>query len=82
MSVSEIKKLAAKYTPEQIEGCIQDQVSSGHNVCLTGPAAEEIVGELAKAEFIRDLVDGGMELSDALRELARRIREVQKGGAK
>ena len=37
---------------------------------------------LAKADFVRQLMEEqGMSLSDALRDLGRRIRSVQEGGA-
>lgn len=40
-------------------------------------ATEEILNELSKASFIRELMEEGMSLADALRELARRIRRLQ-----
>ncbi len=79
MDIKEIKELARKFTPEQIEGCITQQLETGKNVCLRNPSTEYVIDELSKAEFIRSLMAGGMELADALRELARRIRDVQKG---
>jgi uncharacterized protein YoaH (UPF0181 family) len=77
--VKEIKELTKRFTPEQIEGCITQQIETGENICLRNESAEKIINELSKAEFIRDLIDEGMSLADALRELARRMRLVQKG---
>jgi hypothetical protein len=77
MDVKEIKDLAKKFTPEQIEGCITSQLETGENVCVRNADTEVIINELAKAEFVRELVDGGMSLADALRELAKRMRFVQ-----
>lgn len=37
------------------------------------------IKELAKAEFVKNLVEKGASLADALRELARKIRLLQKG---
>jgi hypothetical protein len=51
---------------------------TGANVCLRDEATEKIINELAKAQFIRELLEKGMSFPDALRELARRMRELQK----
>ena len=80
LDVREIRELAKKFTPEEIEGCITEQLSAGKNVCLVDNSTERIINELAKAEFVRRLMDKeGMSLADALRELARRMRLIQKG---
>ncbi len=78
MDVKEIKELAKKFSPEQIEGCITQQLETGKNVCLKNPSAEYIINELSKAEFIKKLMGEGMELADALRELAKRMRNIQR----
>lgn len=75
--IKEIKGLAGKYTPEQIEGCITQQLETGENVCLRDNSAEKIINELAKAQFIREKTERGMSLADALRDLARRMRRQQ-----
>jgi hypothetical protein len=79
IDIKEIKELSKRFTPEQIEGCITQQVETGENICLRNESAEKIINELSKAGVIRDLTDEGMSLADALRELARRMRLVQKG---
>jgi len=79
MDVKQIKDLANRFTPKQIEGCITQQIQTGKNICLTDNNSEKIINELSKAEVIRDLMDTGMSLADALRELARRIRLIQSG---
>ena len=80
MDVKEIKDIARKYSPEQIEGCITQQLETGKNVCLKDASTEHIINELSKAEFIKRRMAEGMELADALRELAKRMRNIQKGG--
>lgn len=74
-----VREIAKRYSPEQIEGCITEQIETGKNVCLTDEKSEKIINELSKAEVVRDLMDQGMELADALRELARRMRLAQSG---
>lgn len=77
--IKELKKLAKKFTPEQIEGCITQQIETGENICLKDQSAEKIINELSGAEYIKRLVEKGMSLADALRELARRMRQAQGG---
>lgn len=79
IDVKEIKELAKRFTPEQIEGCITQQLETGENVCVRSPSTDKVINELSKAQFVRDALDQGMSLADALRELARRMRQVQKG---
>ena len=77
--LKQIKNIAQKYTPEEIENCITQQVDTGKNVCLTDERSEKIVSQLSKAGVVRDFMNQGMGLADALRELARRMRLLQSG---
>lgn len=77
--IGEIKELAKKFTPEQIESCITQQIDTGENICLKTESAEKIINELSKAGVVRGLMADGLSLADALRELARRMRLVHKG---
>lgn len=79
MDIGEIRELAGKFTPEQINSCITEQLETGENVCLMDESTEKVVSELSKAQFVRELVEKGTDVSEAIRELARRIRRVQKG---
>jgi hypothetical protein len=79
MDIKQIRDIAKKYAPEEIEGCITQQIETGDNVCLRDENSEKIINELSKAEVIRQLMDEGLSLADALRELARRMRLVQAG---
>jgi hypothetical protein len=77
MDIKHIKEIADKYTPEQIEKCISQQIESGGNICHMDESTEKILNELAKAEFIKELQNKGISFTDALRELARRMRLLQ-----
>ena len=77
--INEIKELAKRFSPDQIESCIIQQMKTGENVCLRNESTEYTIGELTKAEFIRGLTEKGMGLADAMRELARRMRLIQAG---
>jgi len=77
--VRQIKDIAQRYSPEDIENCITQQVETGQNICLTDERSEKTISELAKAGVVKDLMSQGLGLSDALRELARRMRLLQEG---
>ncbi len=77
IDIKEIRDLARRFTPEEIDGCINQQIREGENLCQVSGSTEHVVSELAKAEFVREMVDKGTPLNDAVRELARRIRLSQ-----
>ncbi len=78
INTKEIKELAKRFTIEEIESCITQQIETGENICMRNESTEKIINELSKVEFIRDLINKGISLADALRELARRMRMMQK----
>ncbi len=76
MDTRELKKLAGKYSPEQLETCIRQQLEKGENACEIVDETDEVITALSKAEVVRELVDGGLTFSEALRELGKRIRAI------
>ncbi len=79
IDIREIRELARRFTPDEIESCIAEQIQSGSNVCEVSGPTEQVINELAKAQFVRQMTDRGTPQMQAVRELARRIRLVQKG---
>lgn len=80
--VREIRELARRFSEAEIEGCIHHQLDAGGNSCAPDESAEVAMTILAKAEYVRHLMEEqGYSLSWALRELGRRIRQVQQYGA-
>ena len=77
--IREIRELAKRFRPEEIDSCIAQQIETGENVCDVTGSTERVIDELAKALFVRNLMENGTPLSEAVRELARRIRLVQRG---
>ncbi len=77
MNTREIKQLAEKFTKEQLENCITQTIENGKNECEIDGEVLEVVNTLAKAQTVRELMDRGMSQMEAIRELARRIRQVQ-----
>lgn len=83
LHLQEVRELARRFDPDRLESCIQQQLQEGTNVCEPEPGSsdEEIIGILAKAQYVRDRMDEGAPLTDAMRELGRRIRVLQQGNA-
>ncbi len=80
MNIKEIKELAKRYTPEEIELCIDQTLKIGKPTlkgCEVSGDIIEILNTLAKAETVRELMEQGMTEVEAIRELARRIRKIQ-----
>ena len=77
MKSQDLKNIVEKYSAEQLEVCIRQQLAKGENACeIVDDKTDEVVAELSKAEVVRELMEKGMKFSDALRELGRRIRAV------
>ncbi|MCX8027465.1 MAG: hypothetical protein N3A62_06395 [Thermodesulfovibrionales bacterium] len=74
IDIAEIKELASRFTLKDLEWCITQQIEAGENICKKTGDHMEIINELAKANFVRELVEKGTPLNEAIRELARRIR--------
>ena len=79
VGIKEIRELAKRFSPEEIEACIKQHIEEGTNICEIKGEIEKVIGELAKAQFVKELMEKGMSVTDAVRDLARRIRLVQKG---
>jgi cell fate (sporulation/competence/biofilm development) regulator YmcA (YheA/YmcA/DUF963 family) len=82
VKTSEIKNLVEKHSPAQLESCIAQQLEKGENLCNIVDQTDTVIAELSKAAVIRELMNTGMSFSEALRELARRIRAVYGSGEK
>ncbi|MEF8793698.1 hypothetical protein [Thiohalorhabdus sp.] len=80
--VREIRELARRFSEAEIENCIHHQLDAGNNPCAPDESAKEAMAVLAKAEYVRQLMEEpGYSLSQAIRELGRRIRQVQQYGS-
>jgi len=77
INLKEIKELAKKYSVEEIEACINETIESGKSHCEVSGDTIEMLNTLAKAQYVRELMDKGYSQIDAIRELAKRMREIQ-----
>ena len=77
MNITEIRSLASRFSTEAIETCIQLAIENKENPCYSANELEDIMNVLAKASFVRGLMEQGKSLVEAIRELGKRIRSVQ-----
>jgi hypothetical protein len=79
MAIATVRELARRFSAEELDRCLNAEISTGANVCVDEEGGTgEVVNTLAEAEFVRELVEQGVPLTDAIRELARRIRAFQR----
>lgn len=80
MNIKEIKELSMKFSPQQIEKCINETLKNGRPLtegCNPSGDIIEILNTLAKAQTVRELMEQGMSQVEAIREIAKKIREFQ-----
>ncbi|MEO5356986.1 MAG: hypothetical protein H7844_06775 [Nitrospirae bacterium YQR-1] len=79
INIKEIKELAQKFSTQEIETCITQQLQEGVNECKLGGPTDHVINELSKAEYVSNRMAEGASVIDAMRELAKKIRNVQGG---
>ncbi len=72
-SIKTLRELAQMHTQIELEKCLDLAVENKANPCFYAPT-EEAVSILAKASFVRKEMEQGKKLSEAMRELGKRIR--------
>jgi len=80
MHIEEIRELAKRFSAESLDKCMQKVIHGQANECFNDGEVEDVMNVLAKAEFVKSQVNKGMSLSQAIRELGRRIRAAQGSG--
>lgn len=77
LHLREIQELARRLDTGKLEECMHQEMEQKFNVCAEEGSIEEVMNILAKAEFVRQRMEEGVSMRDAVRELGRRIRAVQ-----
>lgn len=75
-----VRELAERYSHQEIERCIEQQITGGKNDCHAGESPEETMNILSKASYVRRMVETGKakDVTDAVRQMAGKIRSLQK----
>lgn len=74
--VVEIRRLAAEFDSETLKHCMDLALQGQPNPCYTKQDQVEMVNVLAKAGVVSDLMQQGLTLRGAMRELGRRMRAI------
>jgi hypothetical protein len=75
-NMSTVRSLAERYSYEQLDACLQAEISGGINRCVDRADRDIAIDLLARAGQVRQLLDGGMVVNEAMRELGRRMRQI------
>lgn len=75
--MSMVRDIAARFNKQKIDSCLDDIIMDRTGSCLTLTDKDEAVSVLAKAAYIRSLTENGLSLSQAMRELGRRMRAMR-----
>lgn len=77
--IQHVRELAEKYSRDELEKCIDQQLGEQSNACFAGGDDIETMNVLAKASWIREQLESGAceSLTDAIRKLAASMRNVQ-----
>lgn len=79
INMREIRNVANRFDADSIDSCIQLAIENKENPCYPNDELEEVMNVLAKANFVRNQMEQGINLTAAIRELGQRIRSVQGG---
>ena len=75
-NIYQLRLLAEQFESAQLDSCLASQLANNCNQCIAHTDSETTVSLLAKASFIRKLVNDGYSLNGALREMGKRMRAL------
>ena len=73
-SIPLIRELSTRYSHEEIEHCITQQLTNGANPCLVENDPDTAIAILAKASYVSELVKKGLSLQQSMRVLGTQLR--------
>ena len=76
-SMAKIRALVTRLNLDTIERCQDLALRGERNSCFQASRSEDVINVLAKAGFVSQLIQKGMSLPVAMRELGKRMRVVQ-----
>ena len=77
MNIQAIRRLAAQFSSNELEVCINNQLKEHNNVCYQGSSEEETIDSLSKASYICQLMkQDNLSLNEAIRKLGQTIRDL------
>ena len=75
MNQPEIRELAAEHSVLELDRMIQGMITEDPDGIVNDPLKAEHFNSLVKAKTVRELVEAGLSVHEALRELGGRMRK-------
>ena len=76
MDIKALRELAQTYTIDQLNGFIDELENTGKCSCSTKNDPGDIMTDLLQAIEVRQSLDLGQNIQDAIREFSKRVRSV------
>jgi hypothetical protein len=76
MDVKALRELAQNYSVDQLNGFITELENTGKCGCSNKEDAGDIMSDLLQAVEVRQAVDAGQSIQEAVREFSKRVRAV------
>jgi len=75
--IAAVRELVRAFTVKQLDSCLNEQIAGQANDCTETRSENEPVDMLARATYVKGLMEQGMTLSQAMRVLGRNMRALQ-----
>ncbi|MFZ9519908.1 MAG: DUF6952 family protein [Silvanigrellaceae bacterium] len=76
MDVKALRELAQNYSIEQLNGFITELENTGKCSCSAKEDPGDVMSDLLQAIEVRQAVDAGQSLQEAVRDFSKRVRSV------
>lgn len=75
-AIAAVRSLALRFEDRELSYCMEKQLAQADNDCYPGNDHEDVMNVLAKASFVQQQMQRGLSISQAMRELGRRMRRM------
>jgi len=75
--ITAVRELVRAFSIKQLDSCLNEQIAGQSNNCIANRPENEPVDILARAAYVKGLMEQSMTLSQAMRELGRNMRALQ-----
>lgn len=76
MDIKALRELAQKYTVDELNAFVTQLENTGKCDCSQKDDPSDIMSDLLQAIEVRQAVDGGLSVQEAVRDFSKRVRTV------
>ncbi len=76
MDVKALRELAQKYTVDELNSFVTELENTGSCSCSQKPDPGDVMSDLLQAIEVRQAVDQGQSIQEAIRDFSKRVRTV------